>query len=131
MGFLSSKPKVQMELFCKNYYDSQIFHAIVNGEDASQKIFDAAYQLLSESDPSFTKVDRIIFENEMAAMHLELFSLAFFKRFSNFDKAVQHSVFTRGYLLDKDRLDIWEAMGEYCQIIARTATMNASGPPTE
>lgn len=127
MGIFSSKPKVDMESFCKDYYDSQMFHAIVNGEDASQKILNAAFQLQTDSDPSFSKVDRALFDREMTAMHLELFGLAFLKRFSDFDKAVQQSIFTLRYLQDKDRSDIWEAMGEYSKVIAQTATMNANG----
>lgn len=116
-----------MESFCKDYYDSQMFHAIVNGEDASQKILNAAFQQLIDSDPSFSKVDRALFDCEMTAMHLELFALAFLRRFSDFNQAVQHSVFTLRYLQDKDRSDIWKAMGEYSKVIAQTATMKADG----
>ena len=127
MGIFSNKPKVDMESFCKVYYNSQMFHAIVNGEDASRKILDAAFQLLIDSDPSFSKVDRALFEQEMTAMHLELFALAFLRRFSDFNGAVEHSIFTLHYLQDKDRSDIWEAMGAYSKVIAQTATMNADG----
>ena len=127
MGIFSSKPKVDMESFCKNYYDSQMFHAPVDGEDASQKILDAAYKLLMDSDPLFSKVDRDLFDCEMTAMHLELFSLAFSKRFSNFDKAVQQCIFTLRYLQEKNRNDIWESMSAYSKSIAQTATMNANG----
>ena len=81
MGIFSSKLKVDIESFCSNYYDSQMFHAIVNGEDGSQKLLDAAFQLLTDSDPYFLKVDRALFDCEMTAMHLELFALVFFQRF--------------------------------------------------
>ena len=127
MGIFSSKPKVDMESFCRNYYDSQMFHAVVNGEDGSQKILDAAFQLLLDSAPSFLKVDRALFDCEMTAMHLELFALAFLKHFSDFDKAVQHSIFTLRYLQNKDRSDILNAMGKYSKAIAQTATMKANG----
>jgi hypothetical protein len=63
----------------------------------------------------------------MTAMHLELFALAFLKRFSNFEQAVQHSIFTLRYLQNKGRSDIWEAMDRYSIAIAQTATMDASG----
>jgi hypothetical protein len=127
MGIFSSKPKVDMESFCRDYYDSQMFHAIVDAEDGSRKILDAAFQLLTDSDPSFLKVAPALFECEMTAMHLELFALAFLKRFSNFEQAVQHSIFTLRYLQNKGRSDIWEAMGKYNTVIAQTATMDASG----
>lgn len=127
MGIFSSKHKVNMESFCRDYYDSQMFHTIVDGEDASQKILDTAYKQLTDSDPSFSKVDRELFDFEMTAMNLELFALAFLRRFSHFDKAVQHSIFTLRYLQNKNRSDIWESMGEYSKTIAQTATMNANG----
>jgi hypothetical protein len=127
MGIFSSKPKVDMESFCKHYYDSQMFHAIADGEDGSQKILNASLQLLIDSDPLFSKIDRALFECEMTAMHLELFALAFFKRCSNFEHAIKQNIFTLHYLQNKDRSDIWEVMGKYNTVIAQTATMNASG----
>jgi len=116
-----------MESFCKAHYDCQIFHTIVEGKDASQEILDNAYQLLTDSEPSFSKVDHALFEREMAAMHLELFALAFLYRLHNYERAIQHSIFTLQYLENKGRSDIWEAMGEYGKVIARTATMDANG----
>jgi len=127
MGIFSNKPKVNMESFCRDYYDSQMFHAVVNGEDGSQKILNAAFQLLADSEPSFSKIDRLLFESEMIAMHLELFALAFFRRFSNFNQAVQQCISTLSYLKEKDRTDIWEAMGKYNKAIAQTATMKTNG----
>lgn len=127
MGIFSSKPKVDMQSFCKCYYDSQMFHATVDGEDASQKILDTAFKQLTDSNPSFLKVDRTLFDYEMTAMHLELFALSFLRRFSDFDKAVQHSIFTLRYLQNKNSSNIWESMGAYSKTIAQTATMNANG----
>ncbi|MCJ7514557.1 MAG: hypothetical protein MUO89_01105 [Dehalococcoidia bacterium] len=127
MGIFSSKPKVDMESFCRDYYDSQMFHAVVNDEDASQKVLDVAFKLLTDSDPAFFKVAPPLFELEMTAMHLELFALAFLKRFSNFEQAVQQSIFTLRYLQNKGKSDVWEAMGHYNTAIARTATIYANG----
>jgi hypothetical protein len=116
-----------MESFCSDYYDSQMFHSIIDNEDASQKIIDSAFQLLTDSDPSFLKVAPTLFEREITAMHLDLFAFAFLKRFSNFEQAVQQSIFTFRYLQNKRKSDIWEAMGEYNTVIAQTATMDANG----
>ena len=117
MGIFSNKPKVAMDSFCKDYYD-YVF------QNLTQNSF---YQQLTDLDSSFSKVDRTLFDLEMTAMHLELFALAFSRHFNNFNKAVQNSIFTLGYLQDIDRLDIWEAMGEYSIVLAKTATMNADG----
>ena len=115
-----------MESFCRAYYDSQLFHAIVDGEDGSQKILDTAFQQLTDSNQSFSKINRTLFEREMTAMNLEFFAFAFFRRFS-FDKAVQHRIFTLRYLKDKDRNNIWESMVEYSRVIAQTAFVKANG----
>jgi hypothetical protein len=127
MGIFSSKKKIDAESFWRNYYDSQIFHAILNGEDTSQKVLDSAFKLLTDSDLSFLKVNPVVFENEMAAMHLELFALAFYKRYPDFNRAVQHSILTLRYLQNKDKSDIWEAISHYNKAVAQTATMNADG----
>ena len=126
MGIFNKKPKVDTESFCNDYYDSQMFHAVVNGEDGTQKILDSSFQQLLDSEASFRKIDRSLFEHEMTAMHLELFSLAFYRRYS-FDKAVQQSIFTLNYLQEKNRIDIWDSIGEYSKVVAQTATMKANG----
>ena len=120
MGIFSNKQKVDMECFCKDYYD-YVF------QDLIYNLYNDFYQQLADSDPSFLKFDRTLFILEMTAMHLELFALAFLRRFNNFNKAVKNSIFTLGYLQDKDRGDIWEAMGEYSIVLAKTATMNSDG----
>jgi len=121
----SKKPKMDMEAFCRAYYDFQMFHKIEKGEDNSQKKLDAASRLLTDSDPHFIKVDRALFEREMTAMHLELFALAFFQHISNFEYSVQQSIFTLHYLQDKGRSDIWESMGKYNGFIAIASLADA------
>jgi hypothetical protein len=129
MGIFSSKPKFNTESFCELYYNNQIFHTITDGEDSSQKVIDAAFKMLTDSEQSFSRVDRNIFDFEMTAMHLELFALAFCKRFSNFDHQIQQSIFTLHFLQNKNKIDIWEAMLKYNHAVAQTATMNANGQP--
>ena len=127
MGLINNKPKIDVESFYKAYYDNQMFHSVINGLDISQKILDIAFQMLTDSIPSFSKVDRVLFDSEMTAMHLELFALAFFQRFNNFDKALQQGIFTLYYLRDKGRIDLWETMSAYTKAVAQTATMNDDG----
>jgi hypothetical protein len=93
-----------------------------------QNILDYAFQQLTSTYSGFSKVDRILFDNEMTAMHLELFGLAFFQSFfTNINHTGQQSIFTRNYLYDKNKSNIWEAMGNYNKIISKTATMRANG----
>jgi len=129
MGLFSNKPKVDMETLCRDYYDSQMFHKIVDGEDGTQKILKASYELLTDSYSDFLKVDRELFDSETTAMNLALFALAFFRRFSDFNKAVKQVIFTLHYLQEKKRNDIWESMRSYNKVIAQTATLEANGQP--
>jgi hypothetical protein len=127
MGFFSNKQKMKIEEFCCHYYDSQIFHAIVDGEDASQKILDTIFNSIMNEDQSFSKIDRNLFDKEMASLHLELFALAWLNRFKEYEHSISQSIFTYNYLKDSNRLETWEAMGKYNTAIAQTATMKADG----
>ncbi|MBN1693224.1 MAG: hypothetical protein JW845_06690 [Dehalococcoidales bacterium] len=104
-----------------------MFHANVDGVDGSQDILDHVYQLLLDSFPSFSKVDRRLFEIEMTAMNLELFSLVFFKKYPDIDKAVQQAIFTLRYLQSKDGSKIWESVGAYNKTVGKTATIGKDG----
>ena len=127
MGLFSNKPKQSIEELCRPYYDSQIFHAIFDGVDTTQRILDVAFDSIANEDPSFSKVDRKLFEKEMAGLHLELFALAWFHRFKKDEYIIPQSIFTHRYLKEIDRLDIWETMGEYNKAVAKTATLKANG----
>jgi hypothetical protein len=123
MGIFDGKAKLNMTEFCQLYYENQIFQSNVSREDTSQNIVDYTYQLLTDSEPALKQVDRALFEHEMAAMNLELFALAFFQRFvKNINHCFQQSIFTRRYLYDKNKPDIWEDMKYYNLMISKTAT---------
>jgi len=129
MPLFSGKPKVDMQPFCHDYYDSQLFHVLVDGTDATQKVLDFTYEGLLQSEPSFADIDRSLFEREMTAMHVEIFALAFFQRFLDFDKAVLHEILAARYITAKSRNDILEASAEYNLALAKTATMDKTGKP--
>lgn len=112
-----------METFCADYYENQIL-----GE-SSKEIFDSTFQLLTDSFPDFSKVNRKIFDLEMSAMNFELFSLALYKKYSNIDKAIQQEIFTFRYLEDKKRSDILDSISAYNKTVAKTATLDKNGQP--
>ena len=117
MGIFSRKLKLDMESFCTIYYD------------ASLKTHNAAFQQLLDIEPSFSKVDRILFDREITAMQFALFSLAFLNRFKNFDKAVKHRIFMLRYIKEKGWSDVYEAIAAYNTTIADTATIYDDGRP--
>jgi hypothetical protein len=110
-----------------NYYASQILHAVVDGEDLTQKVLDFAYNAIIEEDKSFSIITPEKFEDETSALNLELFLLAWFRHFKKIEKSIIQSIFTYNYFSEMGRLDIWENMREYNSIVAKMATMKADG----
>lgn len=129
MGLLNHKPKLSIEECCRQFYDSNIFHAIIGGIDGWSVYLDTAFENIAEVDQSFLSVDPMLFRNEMTALRMELFAFALecSKKFKTEKYTFPQSLFTRSYLEENGRLDIWDIMGEYNQVIAMSATMNANG----
>ena len=131
MPLFESKPKLSIEDCCRQFYDSNIFQAIIHGIDGWSILLDTYFKSIAEVDQSFLSVDPTLFRNEMTALRMELFALAWSERFKERDKyTFPQSSFTRTYLEENGSLDIWGIMGAYNQAIAMSATMNAYGKPT-
>lgn len=130
MLFFESKPKLSIEECCRQFYDSNIFHAILVGKDAWASLLDTYFKLIAKADPTFLSVDSTSFRNEMTALRMELFAFAFqwSKKFKPEKKyAIPQSLFTRSYLEENGGIEIWDIMLEYNRVIAKSATMNAAG----
>ena len=117
MGFVSRRPKISIEEFCQQFYDSQIFHAIIAGEDVWAGFLGIAFQSVVEVDQSLAIVDRTVFRREMTALRIELFGLAWGDRFKQERFTVPQSIFTRHYLEEHEKFDLWDIMGEYNQAL--------------
>lgn len=127
MGILNNKSKMDYQTFCKFYYNSQILHSIVDGEDLTQKVLDWAYNTIIEEDDSFSIVTRDKFGEETVALNLELFLLAWFRHFKKIEKSIIQSIFTYNYFSEMGRLEIWENMKEYNLMVAKSATLKPNG----
>lgn len=127
MGLLSRKPKIGIEEFCREFYNAQIFHPMIAGEDFSTFWLDTVFNSVVEADKSFTLIDKTMFIREMTALRLELFALAWRDRFRQEKNTIPQSVFTRRYLEEKEKFELWEIMGEYNQVVAQSATANKTG----
>ena len=130
MGFFKSKPKVSIEDCCKEFYDSTIFHAIIAGGDVWSDFLHTVSQSVVEADPSFSSIDSNKFRKEMTALRMEVFALACQRRTKNEDLAVRQSFFTRRYLEETAKLDIWRIMGEYNERIGHSVCSDESGQIT-
>ncbi len=118
MGLFSRKPKVGIEQFCREFYDSQIFHPIIADTDVGSVFFETVFNSVVEADHSFARVKRATFDREMTALRMELFGLAWCHRFKREEFTIPQSLFTKRYLEENGKLEIWDTMGEYNQAIA-------------
>lgn len=131
MGFLGRKPKIGIEEFCQQFYDSQILRPIIAGEDVWAGFLEIVFKSVAEVDQSFAAIDMAVFKGEMTALRLELFGLAWGHRFKQESFTIPQSIFTRRYLEASGQREIWDIMGEYNQAVAQSATLNVTGEQME
>ena len=121
MSFLSKKGEVKLEDFCLDFYEKNIISLIINGVDAGEVYIETIKKSLIEVDQSFINVDSQKLAKEILPLRFELFALAWFHKFG--DKlAVAQSIFTKHYLFEKKKGDIWNNCEPYGQAIARSST---------
>lgn len=123
MGLFGRKTEVSIDGFCRQFYDSQVFYPVITGEDISRVWWDTIFNSLVEADESLSLIDKALFIREMTALRLELFALAWAHRFKHEKFTMPQSVFTRQYLEENGKLELWDIMGEYNQAIAQSATL--------
>jgi hypothetical protein len=121
MSIFSKKEEVNLEDFCRDFYEKNILNPVIGGIDFSAVCFDSELKLVIEADQSFANIDSQKFATEMTPLRFEVIALAWLHQFG--DKlAVAQSTFTKNYLHEKKRDDIWDAMESYNQAIARSST---------
>lgn len=130
MGILSKKPRVSVEEVCRDFYDNGIFHSVIadGAIDVWASSLGTIAKMVSEADSSFSLIDREQFDQEMTAVRMEIFGLAWSRRFGrSTDSWIEQSLFTRKHLQENGRLEVWDTMGEYNQVVARST---ATGGPS-
>lgn len=127
MGLFKRKPKVTIEEFCGQFYDSSVFHAIIGEADVWKLFCETAFESLVKVDESFASVNRVKFEDELIAVRMEMFALAWMHRFKREELTLPQSLFTRRYLEENGHLDIWEIMGEYNHAVANSTLYTETG----
>lgn len=129
MGLLKSKPKMPIEEFCKSFYDSQIF--LVN-KDYWAFTLDSLKQQITEADQSFSSVDTDLFWHEWTALRMVLFTSAFTIRVKlKLEYMVREVIFTKRYLEQIQRGDLWFTLLDYNDVIDHSVFMKADGQSAE
>lgn len=88
--------------------------------DAGTVYHHTVWKSLVEVDQSLTNIDSQKLATEMVPLRFELFALAWQHKFGE-KSTIPQSVFTKQYLQEKGRADIWNAAGIYNNAIGRSS----------
>ena len=117
MSIFTRKKQITIKDFCKDFYNNQILNPKVGEIDVGKVYSEAVKKKVVEVDPSFEEVNLEKFHERLIVLRFELFALAWTHKFVSGEKVIVQSMFTKDYLMEKDRMDIWEEMGDYCKAI--------------
>jgi len=124
MGLTSRKTKIDAAEFSRDFYDRYVFGPDPTGGDFALVFADTTRRLVSEADASFVEVSVPKLKGELLAVRLEMIGTAWTHE-SRAEAALAISEFTKQYLANIDRSDLWEAMTDYNQAVAQSATYGA------
>jgi hypothetical protein len=117
MGIFNKKQEVTIEDFCRDFYEKNILNPVIHGVDAGMVYFDVARKSIVEADQNFSKITSQKLASEVIPLRFELFALAWTHKFISGKNVVAQSAFTKRYLLEKGRKDIWDGMDDYSKAI--------------
>lgn len=122
MGIFRRKQSVGLEDFCRDFYEKNILNPVIAGIDAGEVYFDTVRKSIIAVDPNFSNITSQKLAEAIIPLRFELFAFAWLHKFGE-KLAIAQSVFTKNYLHEKKRDDIWEASEVYNQAIARSSTL--------
>jgi hypothetical protein len=123
MSIFNRKQKVILEEFCQEYYDKYILNLKIADVDVRIGTAEVFKKSIVEIDSSFVNIDIQIFLNEITLLRFEIFSLALLHQLGDKKTAAQ-SQFTKKYLKENNREDIWEDLEQYNQAISLSSRLN-------
>lgn len=121
MSIFTKKPEVNFKDFCRNFYDNRILYPIVGKTDFGGVGPEYVKKSLTEVDSDFEKVDSLKLRNEILNLRFELFALAWLHKFGE-KSAIAQSIFTKNYLQEKGKIEIWNGMEHYNKAISHSVT---------
>ena len=130
MGLFSSKSKMSVEDCCRIFCDSLILKAktVFAGTDSWPYVLTQFRDQLVEADQLFSTVDLDTFGREMTALNVAIFGQQCSRKLHHkIDMVLRPALFTKGYLEENRRQDIWDSMVKYNKVIGDSAYMRADG----
>jgi hypothetical protein len=117
MGIFSRKQSVDLKDFCRDFYDTQILNPVIGEVNAGNVFSDVVKKNIVEVYPEFTKIESEKLAEEIKVLRFELFALAWTHKFVSGKVVVAQSDFTKSYLHEKGRNDIWAGMESYNNMV--------------
>ena len=117
MVFSFMKPRIGLQAFCREFYDSQLLHPKVAGVDAGDVFPELVRATLAEVCRPFETVSTSVLRNELTTLRYELFALAWTHKFVSGEIVILQSAFTKTYLHEDGRDDLWAGMDGYNKLI--------------
>jgi hypothetical protein len=121
MSFFTKKREVVLEDFCRDCYERFILNPVVEGYDVGVAYLDKVRESVVEADGNFSDVTTEELRAATIPLRFELFALAWIHRFGD-KSAIPQSEFTKRYLREIEREDIWRDSEPYNQAVARSVT---------
>ncbi|MBU1089840.1 hypothetical protein KKF38_03550 [Patescibacteria group bacterium] len=118
MSFFSKKREVCLEDFCRDFYENLIFGQKI--KELAKEAKDAIVKV----DDAFAVVDLQKLTYEFTIIGFELFAVAWAHHFE--DSLVSQSIFTKKYLTEKKKDDIWDGMKKYYLAVQSSKTYDVS-----
>jgi hypothetical protein len=107
MSLFKKKQEVDLDTFCRDFYEKNIINPVIQGIDAGAAFVEVVKRNIVEVDATFSNIDSQKLAKEWVLLRFELFALAWLHQFGE-RLAVAQSVFTKSYLHEKGRDDIWD-----------------------
>jgi hypothetical protein len=107
--------------FSRDFYEQHLFSSKFDVGGTYAKV---VHNNTCKADSEFAKVQLPKLKDEMLGLQLEMIGTAWTHK-SKENAAIANSEFTKQYLANKSRTDLWEIMGEYNQVVASSTTYGA------
>jgi hypothetical protein len=120
MELYKGTPRLNVDECCKEFYDRNIFSVVAESPDEWSTFLGTVSRSVNEINSLFSGVDQNLLRREVTALGLEIFSIAYARKVKVDDLSWRQNRFTRGYLEERGRLDIWNIMSEYNQVVAQS-----------
>ncbi|MHB9105848.1 MAG: hypothetical protein ACYDCO_02220 [Armatimonadota bacterium] len=122
MGIFSNKTPVQIETYCREFYDMHLLHPVVRDVDMGIIHSKVVKDVIVEVEPRFTAIDGAVLHSELILIRFEVFGLVWLHTFGERSSVLQTDI-TRRYLEDQGRSDIWEELLHYNKVIAQSCLL--------